>query len=155
MKTVTKIKVENPCPFLLYRMNKDGNDYFCKSCSKTVVDFRNKTEEEIKCFADKDTCGVFTINQLKGQQTQSILRQTIFYFLTVLSFFGFNVKPLTAQTIDTIKLKTEIVTPKGNNKKYKKFKTDEVTKTENNKNDKKFLFRRKKKKQVIIGCPSF
>jgi hypothetical protein len=154
MKTKTNIKVENPCPFLLYRMNKNGNDYFCKSCSKTVVDFRDKTEEEIKCLAYKDTCGVFTIDQLKGQQKQSISMQIIFYVLTVLSFLGFNVKPLTAQTIDTIKTKTETVTSEGSNKKDKKFETDEVTKT-NNKNDKKTIFRRKKKKQVIIGCPSF
>jgi hypothetical protein len=112
MKTVTNIKVENPCPFLLNRMKKEGNNYFCNSCSKTVIDFRDKTEDEIKCNVRKDTCGIFTIDQLKGHKRQSFLRQTLFYCLTVLSFLGFNVKPLTAQTQKMKETTMKKLTPK-------------------------------------------
>lgn len=149
------IKVESPCPFLLNRMGKEGKDYFCKSCSKTVVDFREKTEDEIKCFANTGSCGVFTINQLKGQQRLSVSRQTIFYALTVISFFGFNVKPITAQNVDTVQTQTEAHTLEESSQQVRNFEKEEVTKKEKNIRSKKSLFRRKKKEKVIIGCPSF
>lgn len=153
MKEATPIKVENPCPFLLMRMKKVGDNYFCKSCSKTVVDFRDKSIEEIKCLSNKDTCGIFKIDQLKGQQRQKFLRQSIFYLLTVLSFLGFNVKPLAAQTSDTLKTKTETLTVNPKNKKSKKDNTDRIEKKEKKK--RKALFRRKKKNKITIGCPAF
>ncbi|MDZ4823251.1 MAG: hypothetical protein SH856_07315 [Flavobacteriales bacterium] len=150
-----KLKVENPCPFLLMRMDKNGDNYFCKSCSKTIIDFTQKTQEEIKCAITPDTCGIFTVDQLHGQQKRTFLRHSIFYLLTLLSFLGFGVKPLSAQTIDTTRTKNETIkidpelnntdtiqTDKSNNKKIK------------GKNDRKGLFR-KKKKYRVIGTPSF
>lgn len=149
------MKVDNPCPFLLIRMQKDGDNYFCKSCSKTVIDFRGKTEEEIKCVADKDTCGVFSIDQLSGQQRQSFFRQTAFYFLTVLSFLGFNIKPLTAQTIDTTKTpKDTIIVSNTKNIKKNAVTTNQINQKEYQNPPKKNVFRRKKK-ITVIGCPAF
>jgi hypothetical protein len=155
MKTVTNIKVENPCPFLLNRMKKEGNNYFCNSCSKTVIDFRDKTEDEIKCNVRKDTCGIFTIDQLKGHKRQSFLRQTLFYCLTVLSFLGFNVKPLTAQTIDTNKTQTDtvIIDSKNERNDNEKVNSKNISKDDVKKKEKRNLFRRKKR--PVIGCPSF
>lgn len=153
---MTNIKVDNPCPFLLIRMEKEGNNYFCKSCSKTIVDLWNNTEEEIRMISRKDTCGVFTHEQIKGHQQKNIFRQTLFYFLTILSFFAVNVKPLTAQTIETIKIKTDsaAVNFKSKSKANESLNTKKIDNFTDKKEKKRKIFRRKKKRPVI-GCPSF
>src|SRR6185436_5328731 len=91
------LRINHPCPYLLSRMKKDGENYFCQGCSKTIIDFRGKSYEEIKCIANKDTCGIFTLDQLPSQQKMKFTRQIIFYGLAVISFFGFTVRPLKAQ----------------------------------------------------------
>lgn len=150
------IKVESPCPFLLDRMQKGDNNYFCPSCSKTIVDFREKTEAEIISYSNKDTCGIFTLDQLKGQQQQSFIRQIVFFCFTLFSFFGFQVKPLAAQSIDTNKTKAETVVVDAGHKDNKKDigVTKDSNKEEESIKAKRNLFFRKRKRPVI-GCPSF
>jgi hypothetical protein len=132
------------------RMKREGKNYFCQSCSKTIIDFRDKTRDEIKCEINKDTCGRFTIDQLSGNEKTSFLNQTFFYILTILSFMGFTVKPLNAQTtkpgndtVITIRIKkidsTRIEQPV--------IKENSVPKSRR--------FFRKKKRYTVIGTPSF
>jgi hypothetical protein len=133
-------------------MNKDGVDFFCKSCSKTIIDFRNKTIDEIKCSINKGTCGIFSRDQLTGQQQMRLSRKLAFCCFSFFSFLGFVVGPLSAQTIPT-KKDTVVVDTKSDNQK-----TVNVDKVSSRKADtqteKKGLFRRKKKYRVV-GCPSF
>jgi hypothetical protein len=89
------LRIDNPCPMLLSRMEKEGDGYFCKSCSKHTVDFRGKTPEEIRSQLTANTCGIFYPEQL-SQSPTPFFRQGLFYALTVLSFLGFNVSPLKA-----------------------------------------------------------
>lgn len=148
-----KLKVDKPCPVLLTRMTKDGQNYFCKSCSKTIIDFRDMTLDEIKCSINSNTCGIFTNDQLQGQQKTTLFRQTLFYFLTVLSFFGLSVRPLNAQTTNTTKdtVSADIKTkPKETLQTDKTVVKENVTATKN-----KGLFRKKKKKYRTIGTPAF
>lgn len=150
-----KLRIESPCPSLLLRMDKNGDDYFCKSCSKTIIDFTQKTQEEIKDVLTEDSCGIFTADQLHRQQKQPFFRQSFFYLLTVLSFLGFSVKPLSAQTIDTTRTKSE--TTKIDNKidKSETIQADKSKKKKaKEKSDSKKLFRKKKEVRVI-GTPSF
>jgi hypothetical protein len=148
-----KLKVDNSCPFLLARMTTDGQNYFCKSCSKTIVDFREKTSDQLKCSINKDTCGIFTIDQLPGQQNATFFRQAIFYFLTILSFLGVSVKPLNAQTTET-KKDTVSVNTKAQSKDTSL--TDKsVIKGNAPATESKGLFRKKKKNYRVIGTPSF
>lgn len=136
------LKVENPCPFLLSRMSKKNGSYFCSSCSKNIIDFRGKTEEEIKCATTKDTCGIFTSDQLKGQKRMSFWRQTAFYVFMFFSFLGFQVKPLSAQT-------------PGINKTQQKIDNNEEPPKKKAKKEKKKVKKKKKPVTRFIGTPSF
>jgi hypothetical protein len=150
--TVEKLKVENPCPVLLSRMAKDGQNYFCRSCAKTIVDFRDRTTEEIKCSVSKDTCGIFTIDQLQGQQKTTLFHQPLYYFLTLLSFFGFSVRPLNAQSASTKKdsVSVNIKTPAKDT-----VRNDKTIIEGNTLAPKKKRLFRKKQKYRVIGTPSF
>ena len=146
--TTDNLRIENPCPFVPTRMNKDGANFFCKSCSKTIVDFRSKTVDEIKCSINKDTCGIFTIDQLPGQQQMKLSRQLLFYCLTVLSILGFTIRPLSAQTSQT-KKDTVLVNKKSNTQDT--VQTDKTNVKKADSQSKKRLFRRKKKKRTIVA----
>ncbi len=148
-----KLKIDSPCPFSLSRMGKNGNNYFCGSCSKIVIDFREKSEEEIKSCITKDTCGIFNLSQLPGQQRMHFHRKILFYSLTLLSFIGFNVKPMQAQTTETPKVVEEnkpelevcLDDTKGQSVEFKALVPE-----------KKKAIRKKNKKLVRVGgCPSF
>lgn len=148
METKNRLRIENPCPFAPTRMNKDGENFFCKSCSKTITDFRGKTADEIKCSINATTCGIFTADQLPGQQKMTFLRQTLFYGLTLLSFLGFSVKPVSAQTTQPPKA------PASVNTKTNKEDSLRATKVIYPKVDKKKQPVTRKKSRVI-GCPEF
>lgn len=138
-----RLRIDNPCPFLLKRMNKNEDGYYCRACSKTIVDFREETEVEIISGIDKDTCGIFYRHQLKGQQKMPKFRQLAFYFLTFLSFIGFSVKPLYGQS------ETTAVKQNTTESKPKKVK-DKKSKKSHSKRGKS-----KKQQFKVIGTPSF
>jgi hypothetical protein len=152
MPTPNNLRIENPCPFVPTRMNKHGANFFCKSCSKTIVDYRSKTIDEIKCAINKDTCGIFTADQLPGQQQMSFSRTLLFYCFTVLSLLGFSVGPLPAQTTQTKKDTISVNTKSGKQPSAAANKTN--LKNANTKTETKGLFHRKKKYRVT-GCPEF
>ena len=154
------LKIDNPCPFLLQKMDKNGNDFNCKSCNKTVFDFRNKDDSELRELLKPNICGVFNSEQLESQKSQSPLNKIIFYSLTLLCFIGFNVKPYNAQsntTKDSVNIeeksdsKTIIETKNGSDLKDVSDLKEEKVK----KNKRRKLFGRKKKEFKIIGTPSF
>lgn len=149
-----KLSIDNPCPFLLERMKKEGDHYFCGSCRKTIVDFRGKTEEEIRCAINKDTCGIFTRDQLAGQQKMHWFRQACFWGLTILSFLGYSVSPLSAQTTTKAQKNTEVVHKKKSTKKETD-RTHKATMKEKEKAGEKKKVNRRKKKYRVIGTPSF
>lgn len=150
-ESLDNLRIENPCPFALTKMNKCGDNYYCKSCSKTIIDFRGKPVEDLKFLIDKDTCGIFSVDQLPGQQPMKWPRQFLLCGLTFLSFLGFSVKPLSAQTItpkDSVSINRKSPT-KIESKRDKPMVKDTCNTTE-----KQGLLRRKKK-QKLIGCPAF
>ena len=74
----SQLRVENPCPMLLSRMSAGDGCFECKSCKKEVIDFRNKSSEEIKDLSTPETCGIFTLDQLPGQQKWVFLGKRCF-----------------------------------------------------------------------------
>lgn len=48
------------------------------------------------CAAGKGICGIFTVDQLPGQQRLSFFKQVLFYSLAALSLLGFSVRPVSA-----------------------------------------------------------
>ena len=151
------IRLSNPCPMLLARMKNEGPDYYCKSCSKVVRDYSDKSIEEIIATFQPGTCGIFNPEHVQPNPSMPYQRRFLFYGLTLLSFFGFNVKPLQSQTTATKKDSISIsISPRA-----VVISDSDTVKTNTSskpiKKEKKSLFRRKKKVREFkpIGCPDF
>lgn len=151
-----QIHIENPCPMSLNKM-KTADGFYCKSCSKTIIDFRNKSVDEIINVDSDITCGIFSEEQV-STPTFSFKYKILFRALTLLSIIGFNVKPLNAQTIPP-KKGTIINKPDSTKTDYSigKVKIETIPKdtlivTEK---PKRKWFRKKKKitGRVVMGTP--
>ncbi len=70
-----KITIPKPCHEDWNKMTPNEQGSFCGKCCKTVVDFTNKSPEEIKntllAEKEKKVCGRFTTNQLAEQPKAS------------------------------------------------------------------------------------
>ena len=153
---MNKARIDNPCPMLLSRMSNSGPNFSCSSCQKEIVDFRGKSNTEIKCLITRKTCGVFDSDQLVEEKERSYYYKTIFFTLTVLSFLGFNVSPINAQTtnkFDTVMVDSTNVT--SNNPPPSTIDSEATTEKKKIKKERRRLFRRKKKKFRVIGTPAF
>lgn len=68
-----KIYIPDPCFENWDKMTPNEQGAFCKVCSKTVVDFSNKTEEDIQQYIsenlDKKICGRFNLSQIENNVT--------------------------------------------------------------------------------------
>lgn len=134
---------------------KDGNNFSCKSCDQTLIDFRDKTTDEIiKVISVKKTCGIFNDNQVTVPNF-SVTNNFIFKILTVLAIFGFNVKPLNAQTNQTRKDSSSVQKQKitSDNKTESKVSSSDTTQVKSC--EKKWWRKKKKPKYHTIGTPSF
>lgn len=64
------ISIPQPCHEDWNKMTPNEKGSFCQKCSKTVIDFSTKTEEEIQNILlsrkDKKTCGRFNNDQLNN-----------------------------------------------------------------------------------------
>lgn len=64
-----KIYIPEPCHEDWDKMTPSEHGAFCKSCAKTVIDFSDKTPEEVYVFLeenfDKKMCGRFKISQIE------------------------------------------------------------------------------------------
>jgi hypothetical protein len=139
------LRIDKPCPMLLNRMDKNGNNFTCKSCKKEIIDFRGQTPQEIAEKLAKNTCGIFHADQLPGQQKMSFFRHTVFYALTVLSFLGFNVSPMNAAPLQQNR-------PSG---QLEINQTPSAGNDDKDKDKKKKKKRGKKRERPTIGTPSF
>ena len=97
-----QIKIDSPCPMQLLRMQKNKDGYYCKSCSKTVIDFRNQSNEAINSQISDSTCGIFYEDQLKSKPIFSFKNQFLFIALSFFSLLGFSLQPLKASSQDTM-----------------------------------------------------
>ncbi len=149
MNSENNLRINHPCPYLVNRLVKDGDNLHCRSCKKNIVDFRGMDFEEIKCKVTPDTCGIFTIDQLKGQRKMTFWGKVVFYTLMVCSFLGFNVKPAKAHYISNQRPLISI------NDSGKLKKAPRSVRREMKKNRKYKITRRGKKKTFRMGCPDF
>ena len=149
-----QIKIDNPCPMTLERL-KDGSNFTCKSCNQTLIDFRDKTTDEIiKVITVKKTCGIFNDNQVTVPKF-SFTNNFIFKILTVLAIFGFNVKPLNGQTNETRKDTSSIQKQKitYDKKAESNLNSSDTSQVKPRKN--KWWRKKRKPHYQTIGCPSF
>lgn len=71
------VKIPEPCTENWDKMTPDNNGRFCGSCQKTVVDFTQMSDEQVKNFLldnkHKNTCGRFNTAQLgRPLENQSV-----------------------------------------------------------------------------------
>ena len=150
------IQIHHPCPIPLSKLKSNGSDFYCKGCSKSVIDFRGKSKTEIRsACASGNVCGVFDNNQLTNQGQYSGLNLFLFRFLAVIALLGINVSPLKAQVFNS-----GLIQQKKLIKELKNIELDKKTSNEDEKQtqakNKYYLFNKKKKRSFrTIGCPSF
>lgn len=80
-----KITIPKPCHEDWNKMTPNEQGSFCGKCCKTVIDFTNKSPEEIKntllAEREKKVCGRFTTNQLTEQPKTSYNLNIPYYLL--------------------------------------------------------------------------
>lgn len=68
MQNRIQISIPKPCESNINTMSVSQNGYFCDSCQKEVVDFRNFSNEEIQNYflnvGNKKVCGAFRTTQI-------------------------------------------------------------------------------------------
>jgi len=137
---MTDIRIDNPCPVAISRMTKSNTGYNCKSCKHEVIDFRDKSPDEIKFLLDKGTCGIFYQEDILPSPKRSIKKKFIYYGLSLISFIGFNINVSQAQTPEYKKGDVCPIEEKVDN-------SVKETKTKHKKY-RRGLFRRKKKGRI-------
>jgi hypothetical protein len=144
-------KVDAPCPMALFRLQKNGKDFYCTGCKKEVIDFRDRPDKDIRKAAQEGTCGIFHAKQLKSTSNYSGLQSMLFYALLFVSVLGFQVKPLHAQQAtapDSLHVHGKCKIEPVNKEDEKKEEVSTVKK-------RKSFFRKKKRNFISVGCPSF
>jgi len=157
MKSIQKPTVLHPCPMLLGRMSNPDETYFCRSCKKNLVDFRGKTNEEIRAKSTPDTCGIFYPEQVRTVKPKQLYMKLAFHLLVCLSFLGVSVKPLFGQHETTEIQKTNENLPVCYAPK-EQAEGEEVVKQKDPRQAKAPFSRKKRRGKyrfVTIGCPSF
>lgn len=146
MQKQSQVKISHPCPMALSKLKGESGLYNCKSCAKTLVDFRGKTYQEIKSISTPKTCGIFDEHQVKPFTNFGFFRTSAFKMVTIISLMGFNVKPLSANVYkDHLPNRVELVKEEEDKKKKKKRERKAWWNP----------FKKKKKKFTPVGCPSF
>ncbi|NQY11386.1 MAG: hypothetical protein HRT71_17955 [Flavobacteriales bacterium] len=96
--------IENNCPVVLGN-SKTGKNPFCKSCACTVIDCTSKSKTEIKDLYSQSNgnfCGIFKDDQVLSPK-RNWTYKLMFSGLIAISFVGFNVTPIKAQSlVDTL-----------------------------------------------------
>ncbi len=114
------LHIPQPCPFAPKSSRQCGTGYYCSKCDKVVVDFRDKSLEEIQA-AGKNICGIFYADQLGAQQKMRPHKAIAFAVLTVFSFLGIQASPLSGNIFQKDKLHA-VSKPDPETKKDKKEK---------------------------------
>jgi hypothetical protein len=80
MKPLYQIEIKKPCSVDIDSMNSDSKGKFCSICQTSVIDFTNKSPDEIARYfqmhAIKNTCGTFNRWDVK---TDSKIDRLIYY----------------------------------------------------------------------------
>lgn len=164
---LSNLKIENPCPMLIGRMKGDKSDhYYCNSCEKKIVDFRDLSDQEVVAKLQEGTsCGIFYEDQLQGQRQvrrYNWMEKAAFYALMFFSWVGINVAPLQAQVRipklekNNIQAKKKEPLDKGVDLKdavkivVKEKEKDLVEKKKKRPRRRRFMWRRHR-----TGCPVF
>ncbi len=86
------VRIPEPCHEDWNRMQPDAKGKFCSSCSKSVVDFSNKTDAEIKTILiehkDQKVCGHFRKTQIDRPLNLSLDPGNLPYHVSITKTFA-------------------------------------------------------------------
>ncbi len=71
MSAIRNIRFSLPCKENINDMDSCGLEKYCKTCDRKIIDFRNKTQEELDLLKKNNTniCGIFSEKQVvKGYE---------------------------------------------------------------------------------------
>lgn len=146
------IDIPNPCPMRIKSI--ENNSFNCRGCTKKILDLRGKSPDEIRReFKGTSICGIFNESQVL-KRNFSFSYRLRFAMLTVIALFGFNVKPIIAQS----EIKQESQNEHTFTVSPQKPQQTEAQKEEKKEKRKNRFTRRKNKKLKevrFLGCPSF
>ncbi len=90
-------KILKVCPATANKFIDQGNACFlCTGCNKLVMDFRNKSLDEIEANREQFSCGIFDKEQLSHTPYLGIKKRWIYRVLVAASFLGFQIAPIEA-----------------------------------------------------------
>lgn len=98
---IQNISLDNPCRIFNLKLNSCGQDYYCDVCNKTVIDFRNKTKQELEKEVLQTTnyvCGIFDKQQVSNRRRIPKILASIILTLGLNLIF----KDIKAQNFDTL-----------------------------------------------------
>lgn len=99
-----QLSIPKPCNENWNDMTPKVQGRFCGSCSKTVVDFTNKTSEEVKDYMTKHkgdaTCGRFRVDQLSEKEKRATVKSWYLKRFAIAAYvvFGFSLFSCGEQT---------------------------------------------------------
>ena len=146
---------------LLNRMQPVPGGFACASCSCKTVDFRGKSPTEIQASLTDGVCGIFTADQLPHHRQLVGRARLAFRFAVVLSFLGFNVKPVAAAEGPLVhSAPTAAVTPALPSSSVASADSDvdgDAADRDDRPRRKRLFhrFRRKTLKGYVTGCPNW
>ena len=144
-----KIHISNPCPMTLHSLQNQNELLHCRSCDKNITDCRGLNKLEVLSKIKPGDCGIFD-SDLVATNKKTTFYRFRYFGLVILSWIGFQVSPIQAQSIDSTKQHTFIQSIKDAAKRSsEKEKSKKETKKRNR------LFTRKKFRKQTIGCPDF
>jgi hypothetical protein len=150
---MNKVYIPSPCPMIYSKMDPVVGGRFCGGCNKTVFDVTEKSPDELISFLKEkgtDVCVSALSDQLAPFHRTPWFKIK-FVAAVVLSFFGFQMKPM-AQAVKE-KPSYPVVYKHDKDKHLKELKCYQ----ENDGSMRRlYLFRKKRKTPYrTIGCPSF
>lgn len=114
---MSKIYIPEPCHENWNKMNPTEKGRFCKVCTKEVVDFTRKTEQEIMShlnLSEGSTCGQFTASQLayvpvavERNVWNQRMRKAFFSFLAFIGVVGLS-KQAKAQKMGKVAIRGDV-----------------------------------------------
>lgn len=103
-----KLSIPKPCYENWNEMTPATTGRFCGSCEKTVVDFTNKSEQEIKSYLNANqserTCGRFRADQLSVTEKEEVVKSWYIKRFAIAAYlvFGFTLFSCTASSQENI-----------------------------------------------------
>lgn len=156
-----QLKISKPCPMNLNSMDKKNGNFYCKSCSKAIIDYRGMKWEDFISSYKNGECGIFDQKELVENIKWVWYKKIIFNFLGLISIIGFSVKPVFAHN-NSGNIKDSVLVDNKpapleciNENQF----IPELADLPKKPNKKKSFFRKQKKtkpkKLLVLGCPDF